>query len=141
MYNFVISVGEDDTLLNKPDVVSFVVVGRDGDILVASCDYINNIQPALAAMLEKIKIKEDDEKMVEYIRNAYFYITAAATVADVYNQKQKCVIGSYVVQSACLRHFFVGNVGYLCDVGAEGACAEIQKGVFNIYEKCTESAG
>jgi len=69
MYNFVKSVGEKDVLLTKPDIVAFLVVGSDGDILLSSCDYINNIRPALAAMLDKLK--ESDELAVDYVRSSF----------------------------------------------------------------------
>jgi len=138
MYNFVKSVGEKDVLLTKPDIVAFLVVGSDGDILLSSCDYINNIRPALAAMLDKLK--ESDELAVDYVRSSFFYIVSAATVADVYNQEQKSIIGSKIVHPVCMRYWLVGTVGYLCDAGDELACGKIQEGVFEIYGKDTEGA-
>ena len=138
MYNFVKNIGEKDVLLTKPDIVAFLVVGSDGDILLSSCDYINNIRPALVAMLDKLK--ESDELAVDYVRNSSFYIVSAATVADVYNQEQKSIIGTKLVHSACMRYWLVGTVGYLCDVGDELACGKIQEGIFEIYGKDTESA-
>lgn len=138
MNKFVKSVGEKDVLLTKPDIVAFLVAGSDGDILLSSCDYINNIRPALVSMLEKVK--EVDSEMCDYVRGSFFYVVSAATVADVYNQEQKSIIGSKVVHPICMRYWLVGTVGYLCDAGDELACGKIQEGVFEIYGQDTESA-
>lgn len=138
MNKFIKKIGKDDVLLVKPDIVAFLVVGSDGDMLLSSCDYVNNIRPALAAMLDKLK--ESDETAVDYVRNSFFYITAAVTVADVYSQKQKSVVGSKIVHSVCMRYCLVGTVGSLCDAGDELACGKIQEGIFEVYAKDTKSA-
>ena len=81
MNKFIKKVGKEDVLLVKPDIVAFLVVGHDGDILLSSCDYVNNIQPALVGMVDKLK--DSDENIADYVKDASFYITAAVTVADV----------------------------------------------------------
>ena len=137
MNKFIKKIGKEDVLLTKPDIVAFLVVGSDGDMLLSSCDYVNNIQPALVGMIDKLK--DSDEAMADYVKDASFYITAAVTVADVYSQKQKSVVGSKIVHSVCMRYCLVGTVGSLYDAGDELACGKIQEGIFEIYGKDTKS--
>lgn len=138
MKKFLEKLGDKDICLQKPDIVAFLVLGRDGDILLSSCDYINNIRPALDELVAGLK--EKDEEMSLYVEKALFYVVAAAAVSDVFNQEQKCIVGSCISHSACVQTEFVDTVGGLLEAGDELACGKIQEVVYSIYEKDTESA-
>lgn len=138
MNKFLGELGDKDICLQKPDIAAFLVIGIDGDILLSSCDYINNIRTALADLV--VALKEKDEEMSLYVEKSLFYVVAAATVSDVFNQEQKCVVGSRVSHPACLQSEFVDTVGDLIVAGDELACGKIQEVVYSIYEKDTKSA-
>lgn len=136
MKKFLEKLGDKDICLQKPDIVAFVVLGEDGDILLSSCDYINNIRPALDELVSGLE--EKDEEMASYVEKALFYVVGAATVSDVFNQEQKCIVGSCISHYARLQIEFVDLVGNLIEAGDECACGMIQEVVYDIYED-TES--
>lgn len=107
MKTFIKELKEKELLLQKPDVVGFAIIGEEGEILVLAVEYIYNIRPAIGKMLLDIK----DEELEAYVKRASVLIVGAQSVADVYSETDKCVIGSM------LQKDFTFGIDVICTVG------------------------
>ena len=107
MKTFVKELKEKELLLQKPDVVGFAIIGEEHEILVLAVEYIYNIRPAIGKMLLDIK----DEELETYVRRASILVVGAQSVADVYSETDRCVIGSMIQKG------FTFGLGDICAVG------------------------
>ena len=130
MITFIKELKEEELLLQRPDVVGFAIIGEEDEILVLAVEYIYNIRPAIGKMLLDIK----DEELEAYVKRANILIVGAQSVADVYSESDKCVIGSM------LQKGFTFGIDDICTVG-EFVELEDNAAVALLQEKVDEILG